>query len=79
MKEVKLVGYWNGDINNPEITFDIPEKSVDNKQLVVMTLQVIPEDKFEDIRGTLNNNLNKLGKINKELKNLCNASRRILK
>ena len=79
MNEVKLVGYWNGDINNPEITFDIPTKSVDNRKLVVMTLQVIPEDKFGEVKNLLNNNLNKLGKINKELKGLCEASRRILK
>ena len=79
MNEVKLVGYWNGDTNNPEITFDIPTKSVDNRKLVVMTLQIIPEDKFGEVKSLLNNNLNKLGKINKELKGLCEASRRILK
>jgi len=75
LKEVKLVGYWNRDLKNPEITFSIPEK-LEEKELVVITLT-----RFDDTTDFSHLNTAKslasLKKLKKELRNITMIGRRL--
>lgn len=74
-EDVRLVGYWNKDLKNPEITFTVPEKS-ENKELVVITLT-----RFDDTSDMSHLNMSKslasLKKVKKELRNLTIIGRRL--
>jgi hypothetical protein len=41
---VYLVGYWNGNEKDPEITFYIKECDKDTRKLVHITLELIKEE-----------------------------------
>lgn len=75
LEEVKLVGYWNKDTTNPEITFKVPENS-DNLELVVITLQRV-ENKDTVQHLNMQKSIASLKKVNKELRNLNNIGRRL--
>jgi hypothetical protein len=75
LETVKLVGYWNKDLNNPEITFKVPE-TIDDKELVVITLTRVKDDS-ELVHLNVPKALNNLKKLKKELRNLDIIGRRL--
>lgn len=75
MEKIRLVGYWNGDEVHPEIDFNVPDSENDKRKLVVINLTVIEDTQTPNL-GKCSDSL---VKINKELKNLVNATRRLLK
>ncbi len=76
MEEFKFVGYWNGDVINPEITFSVPEIN-SNKKLVLITINIVPDNKEVALKFRLNDLNSKTKKLNRGLKNLVNSTKRL--
>lgn len=73
MKEYELVGYWNGSVEHPEISFEVP-KDVENKKLVLISLKVLDNSEQDRLESNIKKTLKK---IKKEFRNVCDISRRI--
>ncbi len=67
---VRLLGYWNRDKKNPEITFDVRDN--DTRELVIITLESLPQDNAspDKIKQTTQ-------KVSRELRNLTNIKNRL--
>lgn len=77
MKEsFKFVGYWNGDQENPIITkdLDIQDK---NKKLCIISIEEIPDAGHMQGSHDITVQKNKLSKLNREIKNLTKATKRL--
>lgn len=73
---ITLIGYFNGSKEDPEITFNLPESSDDNRQLMIITMKPVPKSK--KINNTRKQE-QEVKKIRKELRNLKLATERLKK
>lgn len=70
--KITLIGYWNEDKENPEISFNT---ELNSKQLYIIELTKVPptnEDLFIESKQILK-------KLPKELRNLSQSIKRIIK
>lgn len=69
-EEVLLIGYWNGNEEDPEITFHVKEDQKDPRKLVRITLELVEE---RDSKASLRRTEKSLKRANKSLKNLAKS------
>jgi hypothetical protein len=71
--EEYLVGYWNMDKENPKVVFSQDEKEK-GMEMFIITFSPVPNlDKKDDL------SIKNLKKISKDLKNLSEIGRRLIK
>ena len=75
--EVHLVGYWNGDIENPEIIFKTPQESDSKYKMVVISIRPAIVYRQEPNKYDIKKQVESLKNTSKELKNLIAATRRL--
>ena len=73
--EIQMVGYWNKDKTNPEITFDTREN--DTRELVIITLKKLPKSGHPNSNYDINKTTAEFKKVSRELKNLTLSTRRL--
>lgn len=70
-EKIKIVGYWNGSINDPEISFNIPTEESDTRKLVVIELQCVEDNSRVSLKNTLekaNREVDKLSRVTQRLR-----------
>ena len=72
-EDIKFIGYWNGDKENPELLFSIP-KDIDKYQLVVITLDLVKAS-LKDYCPS--KELNEINKLSRGLKKVAESMRKI--
>lgn len=71
-KEVNILGYWNGSIEDPEITFNQEEALRSNKTLCIINLKPVPQ-----LSNSENDIDKKLKKVSRELRGFVTTLRKI--
>lgn len=71
-KTTTLIGYWNGSVDDPEITFNVKEDLEDKRRLVYITLDLIEEPSESETKTAFK-------KFEKGLRNLASSVKNLEK
>lgn len=77
IEKFKLVGYWNCNLETPEITFNPPESELDSRKLVIINLEIVPDVTEDAICGNVRKLAAEGRRINRGLRSLLDSTRRL--